>query len=104
PPESPARRGPSVSFAYAFTTRLRELPAVREAAAISLLPLSGLLSTQDYRVIGQPEPPADEIPQAHYRIVTPGYFRVMGVALRGHEFDDTDRETTRRVPIVTRTP
>ena len=43
-------------------------------SAVSLLPLSGLLSAMDYRVAGRPEPSTDEIPQAHYRIVMPGYF------------------------------
>src|SRR5262245_7914679 len=92
-----------VTFADKLASSLMELSGVRDAAAVSLLPLSGLLSTQDYRVAGRPEPSPDEIPQAHYRIVTPGYFRVMGIALRGREFDDADRETTRRVAIVSRT-
>jgi len=92
-----------VTFADTLTADLTSLPAVREPAAISLLPLSGLLSTQDYRVVGKPEPSPDEIPQAHYRIVTPRYFRVMGIPIRGREFDDTDRETTRRVAVISRT-
>ena len=32
----------------------------------------------------------------------PGYFAIMGISLRGREFDDGDRETTRRVAIVAR--
>ena len=87
-----------------FADRLREhvaaLPGVREVSAISLLPLSGLLSTQDYRIIGQPAPPPNDVPQAHYRIVMPGYFRVMDIPLRGREFDATDREASRRVAVL----
>jgi putative ABC transport system permease protein len=64
--------------------------------------LSGLLSTQDYRVVGRPEPSPDEIPQAHYRVVTPRYFRVMGIPISGREFDGTDRERTRRVAVISR--
>jgi putative ABC transport system permease protein len=90
------------TFADRLTADLGDLSSVRGTAAISLLPLSGLLSTQDYRVLGKPEPPPDEIPQAHYRIVTPRYFRVMGIPIRGREFNDTDRESTRRVAIISR--
>jgi putative ABC transport system permease protein len=92
-----------LTFADRLSADLADLAAVRETAAISLLPLSGLLSTQDYRVVGRPEPPPDEIPQAHYRIVTPGYFRVMHIPIRGREFDETDRDATRRVAVVSRT-
>ena len=102
----PTARYAKPSDIIAFADMLREnvavLPGVREVSAISLLPLAGLLSTQDYRVIGQPAPPPNDIPQAHYRIAMPGYFRVMGIPLQGREFDDTDRETTRRVAVVSR--
>ncbi|HKB10424.1 MAG TPA: ADOP family duplicated permease, partial [Vicinamibacterales bacterium] len=103
PPSRYAKPSDIIAFADKFAGGLAELQGVREAAAISLLPLSGLLSTQDYRIVGDPDPPADAIPQAHYRVVTPGYFRVMGVAIRGREFDDGDREATRRVAVISRT-
>jgi len=91
------------TFADTLRSNLVHVDGVRDAAAISLLPLSGLLSTQDYRIVGQPEPPPDAIPQAHYRIVMPGYFRIMGIRLQGRDFDDYDRNVTRRVAIVSRT-
>lgn len=93
-----------LAFADRLRPELSGIDGVRQAAAISLLPLSGLLSTQDYRAVGQPEPPRDEIPQAHYRIATPGYFEVMGIPLaEGREFGEDDRETTRRVAVISRT-
>ena len=103
PPARYARPIDINTFADRLRANLAGLPGVRDVSAISLLPLSGLLSTQDYRVVGQPEPPANEVPQAHYRIVMPGYFRVMGIGMRGREFDDTDREDTRRVAVISRT-
>jgi putative ABC transport system permease protein len=103
PPVRYATPAAITTFADKLTADLGDLPAIGETAAISLLPLSGLLSAQDYRAVGKPEPPPDEIPQAHYRIVTPRYFHVMGIAIRGREFDDTDRESTRRVAVVSRT-
>jgi putative ABC transport system permease protein len=103
PPARYAHPAQVVAFADALHRDLADVSRVRDAAAISLLPLSGLLSTQDYEVVGQPAPPPDEVPQAHYRIVTPGYFRIMGIGLRGREFGVDDREATRRVAVISRT-
>jgi putative ABC transport system permease protein len=103
PPFKYGKPAEIVTFADKLHSDLIKVSGVREAAAISLMPLSGLLSTQDYRVVGQPEPSPDEVPQAHYRITTPGYFHVMGIALQGREFDDYDRDKTNRVAIISRT-
>jgi putative ABC transport system permease protein len=102
PPAKYAKPADIVTFADKLHTDFTGQFGIRDAAAISLMPLSGLLSTQDYRVVGQPAPAPNEGPQAHYRIVTPGYFRIMGIGLRGREFNDDDREATRRVAIISR--
>jgi putative ABC transport system permease protein len=103
PPARYSKPADLILFADRIHERFARIDGVRHAAAISLLPLSGLLNTIDYRAVGRPEPPRDEIPQAHYRIATPGYFHVMGIALRdGREFSDADRETTTRVAVVSR--
>jgi putative ABC transport system permease protein len=104
PPARYATPADFIAFAERVHEPLMRLDGVHDGAAISLLPLSGLLNTVDYRAVGRPEPPPDEIPQAHYRIATPGYFQVMGISLRdGREFSDADRETTRRVAVISRT-
>ena len=103
PPFKYAKPAEIVTFADTLHGELMHASGIREAAAISLMPLSGLLSTQDYRVVGQAEPSPDEVPQAHYRITTPGYFHVMGIGLQGREFDDYDRDNTSRVAIISRT-
>jgi putative ABC transport system permease protein len=88
-------------FTDALTPRILSLPGVRSAALVSLLPLSGLLRAEDFRIVGRPEPPPNEVPQAHYRVVTPQYFQTMGVAmLEGREFTDDDRRNTASVAIV----
>jgi len=93
-----------LTFAGRLHPALLNIAGARQAAAVSLLPLSGLLSTQDYRVVGRPDPPRDEIPQAHYRIASSGYFSVMGIPLiEGREFTEDDREDTRRVAVISRT-
>jgi putative ABC transport system permease protein len=102
PPAKYAKSLDILTFADKLHAEFTGLFGVRDAAAISLMPLTGLLSTQDYRVVGQPAPPPNEVPQAHYRIVTPGYFLIMGIGLSGREFNDDDRESTRRVAIISR--
>jgi predicted permease len=103
PPTRYAKPADLIGFAEKLQPALLALDGVGDAAAISLMPLTGLLSTQDYRAVGRPEPPPDEIPQAHYRIATPGYFHLMGIDVDGREFNDDDREGTQRVAIVSRT-
>ncbi len=103
PPFKYGKPADIVTFADKLHGDLMQVSGIREAAAISLLPLSGLLSTQDYRIVGQPEPSPDDVPQAHYRITTPGYFHTMGIRLHGREFDDYDRDNTSRVTIISRT-
>ena len=103
PPAKYARPADIILFVDTLRANVAMLPGVREVAAISLLPLTGLLSTQDYRIVGQPTPSPTEVPQAHYRIATHGYFRVMGIPLHGREFDETDREETRRVTVISHT-
>jgi len=103
PPAKYARPADIILFADKLRADVASLPGVRDVSAISLLPLTGLLSTQDYRIVGQPAPSPNEVPQAHYRVTTPGYFRVMGISLHGREFDETDREETRRVVVISHT-
>ena len=103
PPAKYSRAADIIVFADRFRADVAALPGVTDVSAISLLPLTGLLSTQDYRIVGRPAPSPDDVPQAHYRIAMPGYFRTMGVPLEGREFDETDREETRRVTVISRT-
>ena len=103
PPAKYAKTADIIVFADRLRDDVTMLPRVRGVSAISLLPLTGLLSTQDYRIVGQPTPSPNDVPQAHYRIAMPGYFRLMGIALDGREFDQTDREETRRVTVISRT-
>lgn len=91
-------------LADALTPRLTAIPGVRSTAAVSLVPLSGLLRAEDFQIVGRPSPPPNEVPQAHYRIVTPRYFETMGIRLlSGREFTDDDRATTARVAVISRT-
>jgi len=104
PPTSYATRDALARFVDAVGERLHARPGVDRAGAISLLPLSGLLSTMDVGFPDRPTPPPDEVPQAHFRVASPEYFEAAGIAvLDGRSFTDRDREDGQPVAIVSRT-
>ena len=104
PPRGYSDREALVRFYDAFHDGLRGIPGIETAGAVSLLPLSGLLSTMDISFPDRADPPPNEVPQAHFRIATPGYFAAAGITVRsGREFTDHDRADAQPVAIVSRT-
>ena len=70
------------------------------AGAISLLPLSGLLSRVPFTVEGREVEP-ERVPTAQFRTVSPGYFEAARIPLkRGRAFTERDSERTRAVAVV----
>jgi putative ABC transport system permease protein len=78
--------------------RLRILPGIAAAGAVSNLPIGGSQTTSNFSVQGRSE----EIEDATHRVVvTPGYFAAMGITLqRGRDFASTDRAGAQRVAII----
>ena len=71
--------------------RLRGLPGVTHAGAVSRLPMDGGTGTY-YHVEDQPVPPEGERPILQFRNATPGYFAALRISLaRGRELDARDR-------------
>jgi predicted permease len=104
PPNRYRDRTSVVRFHDDLQRTLAMLPARPIAGAVSLMPLSGLLSTVDVAFPDRPEPPPDQVPQAHFRIAGPNYFKAAGIrVLAGREFADTDREMSRPIAIVSDT-
>ena len=85
--------GRAVDFFFQTRERLRQLPGAVEAAAVYSLPVTGgVFSGTGFHVRGQPELPRSEDPSTGVRVVTPGYFRTLGIpVLRGREFIDADQ-------------
>jgi putative ABC transport system permease protein len=85
-------RDERVNFFREAVGRARNLPGVEVAAAAQSLPLRGPGLTDPVVVEGLPEPPRGAVPFVRQNIVTPDYFRAMGMRLvRGRAFNE--RET-----------
>jgi putative ABC transport system permease protein len=81
--------------------RVRRLPGVREAAATTRVPFTGV-NTDGFIVEGrQPPPNAGAETQVVQSAVTPGYFSVLQQPLRyGRDFTTSDRDSSLAVVIV----
>jgi len=74
--------------------RIRALPGVQSAAAVSALPMYpvGIDFALPFTIEGKAPPANGEEPRADIRIASPGYFETMKMALvRGRAIDDRDR-------------
>ncbi len=80
--------------------RISALPGVESAAAISWRPF-GIGSATRFAVPDRPAPPAGQEPTGEVRIVTPGFFRTLGIALEaGRDFDARDAAGAPQAVIV----
>ena len=81
--------------------RIASVPGVHAVAAANVVPMNGYLATTGFfmdGVIGK------DAPQAHYRMISPDYFRTLGIALRsGRAFAASDRSDSAPVAIVNET-
>ncbi|HUO32574.1 MAG TPA: ABC transporter permease [Bryobacteraceae bacterium] len=104
--DTPVKRA---NFYKNLIARLDTLSGVRSAGAIIFLPLrvsilSFRIGVNSFEIEGHPAPPPGQEPEADYRMVTPGYFETMGVALRrGRLFDQHDDLDAKRVAIINET-
>jgi putative ABC transport system permease protein len=81
--------------------RVRVLPGVVTAGAISNLPIGQGGTTGDFLIEGRPKPaPGSEL-FAEKEIVTPGYFQAMKIPLvAGRFFSESDRAGSRKVVVI----
>ena len=81
--------------------RTRALPGVQSAGAISYLPLGGDGWGRSLTVEGYPVLPVGQAPSINHCVVTPDYFRAMGITLlAGRDIADTDTRDSAKVVIV----
>jgi predicted permease len=69
---------------------VRAVPGVNSAAIASNIPFSGRQAVDGHVVEGM-EPPGGEAPQAEMKVVSPDYFKTMGMTLlQGRDFNESD--------------
>jgi putative ABC transport system permease protein len=89
-----------VTFHRALSQRLSTVPTITNMGAITLLPLTALVSRVPFTVEGRPVEP-EHVPIAQFRTVSAGYFEAVRIpVMRGRAFSDGDTERTRAVAIV----
>jgi putative ABC transport system permease protein len=101
PPETYATAEKRRNFFRELLARVRRLPGVDAAGAVTGLPLSGTGWSGTTTVDTQAVPERDRSPEADQRPVIAGYFEAMGIALlRGRYFGASDTETSAPVAII----
>jgi putative ABC transport system permease protein len=89
------------NFYHAVHPRIAAIPGVRAAAAANVVPMNGYLATTAFFIDGVV---AKDAPEAHYRMISPDYFRALGIELRaGRAFTPADRSDSQPVAIVNET-
>ncbi len=100
PAKYPEPRAIAAFFRQALE-RLRTVPGIESAALVRAVPFSQNGGATTYQVEGQPEPPKGSEPVAQFNIVSPGYFRTLGIPqLRGRDFDEHDSADSPPVAVV----
>ena len=83
-------------FYQQVLARVRSVPGVEHAAAVSRLPLSGGNSSRSFNLPGSATNHSSDI-----RVGTPEYFQTLGIPLlRGRDFTEHDEKNTALVAIV----
>jgi putative ABC transport system permease protein len=103
PPSKYQRPEQIAAFFRHILERIRAVPGVESVALVRAVPFSGNSGGSAYLVEGRPQEPGTE-PIAQTNIVSPGYFRLMGIpVLKGREFAETDTDRTTPVAVVSAT-
>ena len=103
-PDAPADR--HNAFYQELLTRVRAMPGVEAAGAVFLRPLEFSGIGQDAPLIVEGQRPELEFrewernPLVNLESVTPGYFRAIGIPVRGRPFDERDTAGSARVAII----
>jgi predicted permease len=101
PPEPYKDKDRTAAFVTDLDTRLRALPGVTTVAEASSLPPDLLTFSNNYSVEGPTLDTAGASGVAEWNMVSPDYFRALGIALvRGRAFEDSDRDGAPSVAVV----
>jgi len=90
------------AFLAALTERMHRLPGVESVGATVFgLPLAGVDNTLSFQIEGRPPLPPDKEESIRIAIVTPDFFRTVGVpVVRGRGFTAQDRQGAQQVVLL----
>ncbi len=100
-----ANAAASATFFQGLVDKLAAAPGVESAAATSFVPIGGggFGLGRVFLAEGRPEPPGGPDTSAQWNVVTPAYFKTVGVrVLQGRDFSRDDRVDSTPVVIVSR--
>ena len=101
PVEDYPTRAHVLAFYERYLERLRAIPGVTAAASAQGIPFSGWNVQAQARIEGTPQPRRGEELISHYQLVTPDYFKTIGVPLvRGRWLTAADRDSTAPAVLV----
>jgi len=90
-----------IAFFSQLLERVRALPGVQSAGTNSHLPLVGDTWGRSLTVEGYPVLPVGEAPMVNHCVISPGYFRAMGISiLKGRDFDERDSGEAPKVTVI----
>ena len=91
-PEGTYPQGPHrVAFVRQAIAQLQALPGAKVVAAGTSVPLTARGNSAWFNILDRPLPPGQTPPGIPYRVITPDYFRALGMALvRGRFLTDQD--------------
>ncbi|MEW6209105.1 MAG: ABC transporter permease [Acidobacteriota bacterium] len=90
------------AFYHEVISRIASLPGIESVGAIHLLPMGKSNWNPGLRVEDHPLPEGSQLPNVDWRVITPDYFRAMGIPLlKGRFFTESDNaENAPRVTII----
>ena len=90
-----------IAFYEQFSQRLTTLPGAASAALSDRVPLTGDQGPTIVAVANRPIPPLSQRPLANRHLVSPHYFRTLGIPFRrGRDFDERDTIRAPKVVII----
>jgi putative ABC transport system permease protein len=90
-----------INFYKQLLSRIKNLPDVTSAGAVTNIPMSGSNSGRSLQRIAQTDIEQGKQPSIDFRAVTPDYFDAMGTTiLKGRSFTEQDNSNAKRVAIV----
>ena len=96
-----AQTGACVAFFDTVLQRAQALPGVESVALVNALPMTGSDNWFNFDAEGHPRSPTQLALQGSSRIVSPGYFQLMGIRLlRGRLLDDSDRSGLTHATVI----